>query len=398
MQAQSPYKSIKFFLLFSWCGLLIALFFHLYMQFSGKEFPWTTFLFNPIDRFADWNNSIAAAATLNPYFADTKAVSAYFPFTYEVFFLIHKISPINSLTIYLSISALLLTMGIATILWQERINKFYLLTLLPTCLILYPVLFSLDRGNIDIWISSLCIIYVALLRSRYSWIGFVCLSVAISMKGYPLAFLVLAIPEKKYKAIFYSLLASIILTMTSLGLMHGDLLENLKGFLSCLGKFREVYVTGPSSLFASSDPYNAIRTINILSGAQLLDIAEWSAHILKFYNPISLVFACASALFIVLNSQLEYWKQVLLICLVTVLFPNVANDYKLTMLLPGLLLLVTQPNAVTKYLGITIMLCLLMIPKSYFFFKGFGISNIINPLLLLCLTFMLVRSCFSKSV
>jgi hypothetical protein len=364
------------------------------MQYSGKGFPWTTFLFIPADRFADWNNSVVAASTLRPYLVETKAVSAYFPFTYEVFSLIHNLFPTGSIPIYIFISILLLSLGIGSIAWQEKINKFYLLTLIPSCVILYPVLFSIDRGNIDVWISSLCIIYVALLRSRHYWIGFACLSLAISMKGYPLAFLVLAVPERRFKAIFLSLIASLLLTATSLSLMTGRFLENLEGFLSCLGRYRDVYVIGPNSLFASSDPYNGIRTLNIFNGAQVLDIAEWSAYILKFYNPISLVFACASAFFVVLNPKLEYWKQVLVICLVTILFPNVANDYKLTMLLPGLLLLITKPDSYKKYFWMLTMLCLLMIPKSYFFYKNLGITNIINPILLLCIASMILIEYF----
>jgi hypothetical protein len=195
--------------------------------------------------------------------------------------------------------------------------------------------------------------------------------------------------EKKYKEIFICVLISAILTATSLALMTGDFLDNLKGFLMCLGKYKETFIVGPDSLFASSDPYNGIRTINIFNGASIADAHIWSPSILKIYAPTTLIFACAYTLYIIFNRKIEYWEQVLVVCMIIMLFPNVANDYKLTMLLPGLFLLLNQSKKEERHLFILTLICLLMIPKSYFFYQNIGITNILNPIILLIIAIAL---------
>jgi hypothetical protein len=74
------------------------------------------------------------------------------------------------------------------------------------------------------------------------------------------------------------------------------------------------------------------------------------------------------------------------VCLLSIIFPNVANDYKLTLLLPGVLALLLDGRDKSRRAVLALSIsCLLMVPKSYLFFRGVGFSNLINPLLLLAL-------------
>jgi hypothetical protein len=99
---------INFLFLFITIGVLSALLYHETLDLLGFDFPHNTFLFNPVDRFNDWHNSIFATTSLNPYFSNSPAVSTYFPFSYWLFsFFTFNGRDVNT-SIYLIISISLL--------------------------------------------------------------------------------------------------------------------------------------------------------------------------------------------------------------------------------------------------------------------------------------------------
>ena len=178
--------------------------------------------------------------------------------------------------------------------------------------------------------------------------------------------------------------------------MKGGVVHNVHGWLANLGDFRRFYVLGARSLFATSDPYNGIRSlvwivpdawkVFVPAGASMPSVQELSAPVLRAYSVSSLAFALCGAMF-VLAAPARHWQRVMAICLVALLFPNVANDYKLCILLPGVLALVLEQDQSRRGWIALLLTCLLMIPKSYFFFIGgrIGVTNLINPVLLIAL-------------
>ena len=384
---------IQYFFTFVSRGLLLALIFHIGMYLIGYPFPWTTFLFMPSDRFNDWHNSVAVAATFDPYFTAGNAVSAYFPFAYQVFLIGSGFSRGASTAIYLfvSIGLLVIAVGLSVKYMYPRrspvevVSTFHP-TLILGCLCTYPVLFALDRGNLDIWISSLCIIYVACFNSPYRWVGMLALIFAISLKGYPLAFLGLACSKRRYREVLLCVVGSFLVTLAALAVMPGGVMHNVQGLLLGLQRYRMLYVLGDASMFASSDPYNGIRTMMAFMGESRNEAAQWSAGLLQVYVFVSFTFALIGGLFVALVPG-PYWKRVVTVGLIAIIFPNVANDYKLTLLLPGLFaLLLAQDSENYSGRSALLLLLLLLIPKSYFYMDGIGITNILNPMLLLTLS------------
>jgi hypothetical protein len=117
----------------------------------------------------------------------------------------------------------------------------------------------------------------------------------------------------------------------------------------------------------------------------LSEVQNWSSPLLRFYSVFSFAFAAGATLF-VLAVPARRWQRIMAICLVALLFPNVANDYKLCILLPGVLALVIEEDRRQRGRLALLFVCMLMIPKSYFFFPGpIGITNILNPMLLVAL-------------
>lgn len=400
----SPIRRVEVLAVFVLAGFAVAVAYHSIMAYLGFRFPWDTFLFTPDDRFNDWHNSVLAAKTLNPYTANGPALSTYLPLSYLLFQIGAPLSRTGSLLVYLGISIGLLVVAIAMALrcqgaaiglsHRQRFLAFW--PLLFALLFSYPALFALDRGNVDIWIASLCLFYVATLRTRYETIGFAALAVAIGMKGYPIAFLLLAVADRKYLAAFLCAVVTGLMSLLILAVMWDGFSINLQGLQTNLQWYYRIYVVGPGSLFGSADPYNGIRslTLIILSAwhqyiAPLTsppDILTLSTAILRVYSLFSFAFAVICSVF-VLAVPAQRWRRVMAVCLLILVFPNVSNDYKLTLIFSGVVALLMEPERLDRGGRIAlVLLCLLLIPKSYLFAYGIGLTNLINPLLLIAMS------------
>ena len=376
-------------------GVVVAVAFHAALGHAGYGYPWNTFLFTPADRYNDWHNSVVAASTFDPYYqARPGVLSVYFPFAYLAFLVGSGLSWAASSAVYLVISIGLLVAAVAFSWSQARpvqaaggqVDAKELALLLLACVLSYPVLFALDRGNLDVWIGSLCAFYVAALNTRHERLGFAALCVAIAFKGYPAAFLGLALAERKWGSPAMCLAGALALTTAALASLDGGIVRNVHGFLANLSEYQRVYVLGTASQFATADPYSGIRSAARIVSDASPGATDFTGWFLRVYSLLSLACALLGAFF-VLAVPCQRWRRVMAISLIALLFPNVANDYKLCILLPGILTLVLEEDRSGRGFTALALSCLLMIPKSYFFFAPgtIGISNLINPLLLLAL-------------
>lgn len=392
-------RSFFFFMLF---GTLIAVIFHITLSLFHLGYPWTTFLFQPGDRFNDWHNSIRHSFAPNPYQTDG-ALATYFPFTYVLL----KIGTFQEKSlslmvffgvaiglIFISAHQILKKVGQAELSILSGTNNWIYLVL--GTLISYPVIFALDRGNIDIWIAFFCVIFVINIDTKYRILGCIFLTVAISLKGYPAAFLLIYFHNKQFGLLMTSLVGVILLTFFPLIFLWGGPSINIFEFQRNFYEFKALYVLDKHSLFASSDPYNAIRMSFLVAQEKALkymllppswtklSLREFSTILYNSYIYISFTLASVLSIFVIF-ANIEQWRRVLAISLICILFPTVANDYKLNLLFPSIYLLVTQKNSSKDNRDIFILLCILLIPKSYFFIKGMSVSMLINPILLVIL-------------
>jgi hypothetical protein len=380
------------FIIISFC---IAVAFHKCLSFFGFSYPWNTFLFAPWDRFNDFFNSVKQANSLTPYFFKGPAVATYFPFAYSIFLLGDDSSKFFSSLIFLIVSIFLLFLTIffykSYVEKKKFGNKFRITDsfyLFSSLLFSYPVLFSIDRGNIDLWIAMLCSIYVFSVYQKGSRFGGLsCLAIAISLKGYPLAFLLLLAAKRNFLDIFKCLTLVFLLTLTSIFWMDGDIRHIFSGFKDNFHQYNEIYVFGAGSLFASSDLYNAIRLIALFYEQ---DLVTFSKLIIKGYTAYSFFVSLILAIYVLFVCT-ENWRRVMAVSLIILIFPNVANDYKLCILIPGLFLLLIENIDFSAKRTVFFLMMLLMIPKSYFFIGGKSISMLINPLLIMLLTITILN-------
>ena len=386
-----PSNHIKLFFVLMLLGFINACSYHAIMDSMGMHWPWNTFLSTPNNQFSDWYDSVAQAASKNPYYASSIiAPGSYFPVTYVLLKVGVGYSSGTSIYIYFLISIVLLVLSVGLLrkqFMQNSIDSASLkikdcVLLVLGCLISYPVLFALDRGNIDIWIGFLIIIFVVTQSTRFEIGGLLCLSLAISFKGYPAAFLVLLISDRKYRSAAICTILPLLMSAMTLYLMWDGFDRNLIGLLNNLNSFSRSYVLGSLSLFATSDPYNAIRII-IMGILRIMEkfISPNNAHlsletvsiiILRIYSVLSLSFSALAAFF-VLAIDASRWKKVTAICLIILIYPNISVDYKLCNLFAGLYLLLIEIKYSRCEKICFALFCLLLIPKSYYFIHGMPI-------------------------
>lgn len=370
-------------------GFVVAVYFH-YIQGTilHRGYPWNTYLFDPKDRFNDWHNSIATARTLDPYYKSHIAPPNYFPFAYLFFLGGSLFSRHDATLLFLGISlgTLILCVVVfgkihlAPVLTDRRGFLSAALLIAIMLSFSYPLHFALDRGNLDAGIGALCLLYVTLLRTRYSDAGCVALGVAIALKGYPAAFCLLGLGDRRYRQALLPVAVGLLLTAISLSAFSGGVLHNLSGLRGGLHLYRTKWVLGTESMRYSVDPYNQIR---ILVG-NVMSIS--AVRLLALYNMLSLLFACICAYF-VLFVRASRWRRVSAVCLTALLFPDEAADYKLMVLLPCLLLLMVDDGYSWRERVSTVCFAGLFIPKHYLFNKtGVSISGPISAALLLLLS------------
>ena len=116
------------------------------------QYPFNTFLFNPNDRFRDFLNMIETCKNLNPYAAENIVTSVYFPFANSLFYFF------SWATLNNNDMALLLFMLLFSALFYALIKSTFKTSFSKSlsifcCLLLsYPILFSLDRLNIELYL------------------------------------------------------------------------------------------------------------------------------------------------------------------------------------------------------------------------------------------------------
>lgn len=371
-------------------GVLVAALFHFVQGFVlERPWPYNTYLFNPTDRFNDLLHSIDAASTRDPYFqSPSGSVSTYFPFTYLVLLPLAQLPPAFAVAVFVvtSVGAL-----IALIAWWSRSTKpgESARRGLPIAGViflagLYPLHFALDRGNLDAWVAPMCLAFVLAVQKRHPWLAVCLLAAAVAMKGFPAAFLLLLVVDRRYLQTLMSLALALGLTAVSALSLAGGIARTVAGVQHGMATFQAEYVIKNGSLHYSTDLFNALKLVSKFGSMH----GWWSydsAAMLLPYHAVVLAIA-ALIVFFVLFVSTSTWRRMYAICLLVLVFPDVANDYKLLMLLPGVLCLVDEPGEARNARSVLVLTALLLTPKHYvFLIHDISISCVINPILVLLL-------------
>ncbi|MGA2612732.1 MAG: glycosyltransferase family 87 protein [Spirochaetia bacterium] len=378
-------------------GFVLSTVFHYVLgAYCTKGYPYSTFLFNPSDRFNDFNHVYEIVKGLTPYNSGYWLISIYFPFANAFFYLF-------SIVHYKYLS-LCLFIGIFVVCYALMMRRaFYnslgrdVLFFLVVGFVAYPFLFILDRANIEGYLFLCLLGFILLYReSRHEILSSFLLASAICMKLYPGVFLVLLLRDRKYRNILYTCAFCLILTIASLLLFKGGAIANIKWLLDNLHAFGPFY-SGLNGLQHEASFYPIIKVASFLiqrmTGGSKLPFDQVGLALdnvlLRPYSIACVIVFIGLSFFIVLRKDLRFWKSVALLCFSMILLPPVSFDYKLISLLIPLFFFLCESER-KQYLY-AILFALLLIPKDYFWLRGdISIAVVLNPLLMVTIAGMIL--------
>ncbi len=338
-------------------GFVAAVIYHYWMGvYLSKPYPFNTFLFNPQDRFNDFFVMYDLDKGFNAY--THNLINSQFPFLNLVAALFALISRDASLFLYIAVvitgfsyfNFVFIRGAKNTITW---VFIFSLLT--------YPLLFTLDRANLEGLVFIFLALFIYFYWRRHFMVSSIFLGAAIAMKVFPVVFLVLFLSDRKYKEMFAGIAAAVIFSAGALLALNGSFFKNLNEFLST--KNFDIYSAylGPKHIVQ--------RGVNIFSVLKIYlihfkMIAKTDmTQLLNRYAELSVVFFAGLAAYVVFVEK-EFWKKVAILVISMLLLPQLSGDYKLIHLFLPLFLFINAPKG-RQDLFYALAFGLLLIPKDY---------------------------------
>jgi hypothetical protein len=385
-------------------GFVASVFYHYALGiWLGHPYPDNTALFIPRLIGTDFTDNLWVSRDLNPYLG--VRASNYYPVANVIFYLFSMMSGPGHATRLFLVYSFLVALALAWFsfaylktdsIW-ERLTRTFVFTFMT-----YPVLFALDRGNIEILLLFLVFLFVYFFQRRRFLMSSVFLALAVTMKLYPLFLVVLFVPEKKYREIGFTVALSVALTLVCLVCFKGGFLANLEFLLagknvysaSAMG-MADVWLGNSDIVQRGVTLFTVIKVILIETGT----IAGVNmARLMSGY----VVAAVATAILVagyVIFIEREFWKRVALLVIAMLLLQQLAADYKIIHLLIPLFLFVNSTKTTRVDPIYALIFGLLLIPKDYYLLPktlselgvhDISISILLNPAIMLLMSSLIV--------
>jgi hypothetical protein len=380
-------NKINLFKLFILSGFIISVIFHYLVSVKyGSQFPRNTFLFNPNDQFMDFINCYKVKGSI------------YFPFANLLINLFSAVHSMNhSLFLYLIItSGCILFLVFYLIKDNSTINS--ILNTLIFTFFTFPFLFLVDRANFESFVFIFLLIFIYFFTQKKYTLSTIPLALAVSMKLFPILFLLLFIKNKLWKQLMISLLLIFTITTISIFILDLDINAYLLQLSNNSKFYTKYYVIGDGGLDFGHSFFGFIKL-----GFLYFKMPQYIPQLLTPYLILVIVVFIFFS-YIILFRINNLWKNSTIIVILFCLLPNVSADYKLIhFLIPILLYLndnscIDDNNQIIKILKFRfeynhlyiLLFSLLLIPKNYRVFSiydGVLTDPIIMVVFLLLFTF-----------
>ena len=368
-------------------GLVCASIYHfVIMSFpplSSKK-PYDTFLFHPEERFSD------LYYMMHPYERDMNpaAMISYFPAS---FLLIEPLALLGrfALPAYIVVSSV----GIAILIYKtlqvgSAQERWYFLAAM---MLSYPMLFTLDRANIESFLLILVFLWWRMRATGKEVLAALFLGLAGATKLYPLLYLLPDLVNFRWYRLFLTAGFVALFSLLGLMLLPESPAECIR-LLSRTMKFgHDVLVHRHIGVPYSTSGLSFIKFVIAWCFSGNLDLAKMLIRVCSEYCYIGSI----SGIIVMLLAgwklrKKEEWKLVFVAAAAMMLLTPISFDYKLLHLFLPCILFINSKSEAGDYL-LAVLFGLLLIPKAYWFMPAYYISTavFINPLLI-CLIFSLV--------
>lgn len=322
-------------------------------------------LFHAEDRFMDYFNM----QHFMPEYGQTSALPPSLILLYGIASLITRAtSPGVSIVIFSLFQLSLFAYSIARLMgslpgatsWSMTIRIVFALAL---CLISYPVIFAIDRGNFALTVCSMISLGIAAHLRGERWQAAAWIGVAAALRITPLVFAAMYLGKKDFRYLLTAVVVA--MSATGIAIQPASLIfegYSLQTWLDGFDGHSFMYTTWPNGLGWSSSLYNLVRFIRYLDGIPLDTILESAYKAERLYSMV-----CAGLLGL-LAWKLRRTSAVTgftLLSLAFVALPHVTGDYYLATLIAPLVMIAGQSRIDYPSL---ILLILLLVPKDYFYY------------------------------
>jgi hypothetical protein len=354
-------------------------------------FPYTTFLVGASDCCMDFFNVNCYSYNLDPYstrvpyppFAILLARAFSCGFDYAAH---GPIAAQASLAGRLSCLALLGAFGgfFCTVVYRgiRTGNRARDLQLALVLCLSYPVLFLLDRGNY-LMVAFAGVFGFIHWYEHKPWLANFCLAVAISVKIYPLLFVLLLANDRRWRDCATVLALTAALNFGALLMFKGNMVTNAHLFLRNLLAFSQGFPT-----VIDDGAWNLSFT-NLIRMPYVMFMQRGPHNLLQYYPLFTL--AVLGLVLYALRTERIFWKKVLIVTIAQIQVPGYSADYNLVYLVIPLLLYFREKGELSREDYFYIVCAgLLFVPKGY---HVLGLKELLvltsqgflNPLLLLAL-------------
>ena len=328
-------KKIRF--LFYFISLLSFTFFLVKILLTRGACLSEIFFVAANDTYMDFFNSVYDVSTRRPYELGT----IYPPLCYIIYYICNRFVPeevINEnwynfpggntikatqggqLSFFLFMGIILIAIGYVTYRYLnfDKNEKIFALIVLFTST---PFLYSIERGNIILYSYFFAFAFIVGYKSQKRYIrelSYLCLAISAGLKIYPAILGLLLIREKRIKDALKCILYGIILFFVPFMLFGG-----ISECLTLIDNIIENSISFSTSIGGLGYKVNFANTLKII--ADIIHVEITSAQLISTGFSIIL---CITLFF-----QQTLWKQVTLLCLVIIGYPQFSYNYTVIFLL-----------------------------------------------------------------
>lgn len=387
-------------------GFCLAAYFHFVI--GGSYFKWgyygtsfympNTFLFLPSDKFMDFFNPMELVQDFDPYIHNENLTNPlgspnYFPFSYMVFYFFSLFSSKQvALGIFLEIFIICTIYAVIFFIWDKSLSiSWNIRNIFTLSFLTYPFLFLIDRSNIEGVIFVFEVIFLVLYLKKKFNLSLVFLAMATAMKLYPGLLALIFVKRKQYREFILCTFLTLSISIISLLLFKGGIVEKIHSQLSALKQFSEVYGSLPHP---NNNGLSIIFFLKVLVKLLQLNISTDGLYFIRSVTGLCVViYGCI--FYYILRFENVIWKQLMILISAGIILFNCSYDYKMISLLLPLLAYINDKTKSHYDMIYSICFGLLMIPKKIYIhtavFDGLSFSNITNQALMVIMIWFIVK-------
>jgi hypothetical protein len=353
--------------------------------------PRATFLFKPSDYFNDWYNPyLYAKAFLHNGATDH---SVYFPFAFFTVVAATIMPPQVGfdllVVVFLGVVVLMLR-GWVVDCEDDTLTKVQYAFVLSV--LSYPVIFVIDRGNLEMLLFVFIALFFYFLYARRSpWLAALFLGAAIAFKLYPATLLLLLLAERRFKVLGLSIAMAFGLTALGAGasgvLGHHSFMEIVRMSTSDKAGYQQYFVYLDGGLQHGHTLWGLLRIPGFLHGTPV------TVGDTRIYTGVAAIVFLALSTYVLFYER-ERWKRVLFSMVPAILLPFTSGDYTLIHMYFPLVFFLNAPRTSRWDSVYVILFALLLIPVDYHYFSveldGVSVSVVIYPIIMIALMMLAI--------